>query len=103
MWGSTIGKTSLPLSLKSGEKTGEVPDDMPRQGVPSCVKENSIRVRGVKLFNLLTAVLCAANHKDVLDHYLSAVPDQTTMHGLGCAASSNNLIHQVPIIGGWNV
>ena len=38
---------------------------MPRKGVPSCVKntkENSLRVRGVKIFTLLQAVLRTGNH-----------------------------------------
>ena len=71
-------------------------------------KENSLRVRGANLFNLLPRVLRNANHGDVLmfknnlDHYLVDVPDQPTMHGLARAASSNSLLDQVPIIGGWN-
>ena len=90
----------IPFTVNSRTGRWATPANMPRQDVPASVwraKENNLRVRGVQLFNLLPAVLRNANHGDVLmwknnlDHYLSEVPDQPTMHGL----------HQVPMMGGW--
>ena len=79
-------------------------------GVPSNVrqaKENSLRVKGCRLFNLLPAVLRNANHGDLLmfknnlDHFLSSIPDQPTMPGLTRAADTNSLLHQVPMSNCW--
>ena len=70
-------------------------------------KENSLRVKGCRLFNLLPAVLRNANHGDTLmfknnlDHFLSTIPDQPTMPGLTRAAVTNSLLHQVPMSTGW--
>ena len=88
-----------------------VPDQIPGRGVPANVrnaKENCLRVKGVLLFNLLPQVLRNANHGDVamwknnLDHFLSIVPDQPTMHGMGRAALTNSLLNQIPMTGGFN-
>ena len=70
-------------------------------------KENSLRVKGCQLFNLLPPVLRNADHGDILmfknnlDHYLSSVPDQPTISGLSRAAKTNSLLHQIPMMGGW--
>ena len=78
-------------------------------GAPAALrkaKENSLRVRVVRLFNLLRTLL-SSKHGDVpmfknhLDHYLSDIPDQPTMHGMGRAAETNSLLHQIPMVGGW--
>ena len=88
-----------------------VPDPLSGREVPAMVsraKENSLRIKGVKLFNLLPKVLRNANHQDTLmwknnlDHYLDLVPDQPTVSGLGRAAASNSLLDQIPMLGGFN-
>ena len=88
-----------------------VPTPVMRQGVSSSIKtakEGSLRVKGAQLFNLLPIVLRNSNHGDVLmwknhlDHFLNDVPDQPTMRGLGRAATTNSLLHQIPAMGGWN-
>ena len=69
---------------------------------------SSLRIKGVQLFNLLPKVLRDANHQDILmwknnlDHYLNLVPDQPTVSGLVRAAITNSLIHQIPMLGGFN-
>ena len=101
----------IPFNQNSRTGRWAVPAQLPRQGVPSTVKvakESSLRVKGCQLFNLLPPVLRNANHGDTimfknnLDHYLSCVPDQPTTQGLARAAQTNSLLHQVPLIGGWN-
>ena len=101
----------VPFTQNSRTGRWAVPAQLPRQGVPSTVKaakENSLRVRGCQLFNLLPAVLRSADHGDTLmfknnlDHYLSCVPDQPTHQGLARAAQTNSLLHQVPMMGGWD-
>ena len=100
----------IPFTERNS-RTGRlaIPAQVSRQGVPASVrnaKENSLRVRGARLFNLLPSVLRNANHGDVLmfknnlDHYLGDIPDQPTTRGLGRAAETNSLIHQVPLMGG---
>ena len=65
------------------------------------------KIKGCHLFNLLSAVLRNANNGDILmfknnlDHYLSSVPDQPTISGLSRAAKTNSLLHQIPMMGGW--
>ena len=88
-----------------------VPEKLAGSRVPAAVlnaKANSLRIKGAQLFNLLPAVLRNASHgdidmfKDNLDHYLSQVPDQPTIPGLVRAAVTNSLLHQIPMIGGFN-
>ena len=84
---------------------GLVSTQLPSSNVPA--KEDSLHVRGCQLFNLLPAVLRSADHGDTLmfknnlDHYLSCVPDQPTTNGSHRAAKTNSLLHQVPMMGGW--
>ena len=101
---------SIPFTTNSRTGRWAVPAELSRQAVPSTVKrakENSLRVKGAQLFNLLPAVLRNADHGDIamwknnLDHYLNLVPDEPTTSGLVRAAQSNSLLHQVPIMGGW--
>ena len=67
-------------------------------------KENSLKVRGVHLFNLLPENLRNLNsdHTDLfknhLDIFLASVPDQPTVTGLARAAESNSLVHQLPLL-----
>ena len=82
-----------------------------RHSVPSHIKnakENSLRVKGALIFNLLPAVIRNSDHGDVsmfknnLDHFLSDVPDQPTTRGLSRnRALTNSLLHQIPLMGGW--
>ena len=69
-------------------------------------RESSLAVHGVKLFNLLPASLRNEDSGDValfmnhLDIYLSEVPDQLTVTGMGRAAKSNSLVDQIPL---WSI
>ena len=101
----------IPFTTNSRTGRWAVPAQVQRQGVPASVrraKENSLRIKGARLFNLLPQVLRNANHGDVLmwknnlDHFLSTVPDEPTSGGLVRAAETNSLLHQVPMMGGWN-
>ena len=66
-------------------------------------RESSLGVKGVKMFNLLPSAIRNINStnidvfKKALDEFLSQVPDQPTVAGLGRAAESNCLMHQVPL------
>ena len=100
----------IPFSVNSRSGRTAVPAQLDKQSVPAKVreaKENSLRVKGCQLFNLLPAVLRNAEHGDTLmfknnlDHYLSSVPDQPTTIGLLRAAQTNSLTHQIPLMGGW--
>ena len=83
-----------------------------RLGVPKIVpkncpavvrraRENSLVVKGVNIFNLLPESIrtIRSQHVDYfknhLDIYLSSIPDQHTISGLGRAAPSNSLLHQI--------
>ena len=85
-----------------------------RLGVPKIVpkncpavvrraRENSLAVKGVNIFNLLPESIrtIRSQHVDYfknhLDIYLSSIPDQPTISGLGRAAQSNSLLHQIPM------
>ena len=66
-------------------------------------REGSLGVRGAQIFNLLPENLRSINtgHVDLfknhLDIFLESIPDQPTMTGLGRAADSNSLLHQLPL------
>jgi hypothetical protein len=66
-------------------------------------REGSLGVRGARLFNLLLEHLRSLNTdhvdylKNHLDFFLATIPDQPTMTGLGRAAESNSLLHQLPL------
>ena len=66
-------------------------------------RESSLGVKGVKMFNLLPSAIRNINStnidvfKHALDKFLTLVPDQPTVAGLGRAAESNCLLHQIPI------
>ena len=77
------------------------------QSSPAMVRrarESTLGVRGVKMFNLLPTAIRNINSSNVdifkksLDEFLSKVPDQPTVAGLGRAADSNSLLHQIPLI-----
>ena len=64
---------------------------------------SSIGVKGAKIFNLLPAdirnsdVVNVDSFKKMLDEFLSQIPDQPTTPGMGRAAESNSLLHQIPM------
>ena len=66
-------------------------------------KERTLAVRGAQIFNLLPEKLRSMNSEHVdlfknhLDVFLSSIPDQPTVTGLGIAAEINSLLHQLPI------
>ena len=75
-------------------------------------REGSLGVRGARLFNLLPEQIRSLNTEHVdyfknhLDVFLSSVPDQPTVTGLGRAAESNSLLHQLPLFytqTSWNI
>ena len=65
-------------------------------------KAASLAIKGAQLFNCLPASLRNSDHRDIemfknhLDHYLCNIPDEPTTSGLGRAAATNSLLHQVP-------
>ena len=72
---------------------------------PASVKkarENTLGVKGAKIFNLLPVKLRNMNSKNAdtfkksLDTFLTDVPDQPTIAGLGRPAETNSLLHQIP-------
>jgi hypothetical protein len=76
------------------------------QSAPSIVKkarERTLAVRGAQMFNLLPLSLRSMNSQHVdlfknhLDVFLSSIPDQPTMTGLGRGAETNSLLHQLPL------
>ena len=60
-------------------------------------------VKGARIFNLLPAEIRnidadnVDNFKKSLDDFLCQVPDQPTIAGLGRAAETNSLLHQIPM------
>ena len=78
-----------------------IPARLKFQDGPSVAICNMICI--VILHNLLPEQLRSMNtdHVDLfknhLDVFLSSIPDQPTMTGLGRASNSNSLLHQLPI------
>ena len=66
-------------------------------------RERSLGVKGALIFNLLPDKLRSMNSQHIdyfknhLDVFLSSIPDQPTVPGLGRAAESNSLLHQLPL------
>ena len=66
-------------------------------------RERSLGVKGVNIFNLLPEQIRSMNtdhveyFKNHLDVFLSSIPDQPTMTGLGRAAENNSLLFQLPM------
>ena len=76
------------------------------RAAPTVVKnarERSLGVKGVTIFNLLPEKLRSMNSEHIdafknhLDIFLESIPDQPTTTGLGRAAESNSLLHQLPL------
>ena len=66
-------------------------------------REQTLGVRGANIFNLSPDNIRNMNtdhvdtFKNHLDIFLASIPDQPTMTGLGRAADSNSLLHQIPL------
>ena len=66
-------------------------------------RENTLGVRGSRIFNLLPDSIRTLNtqhidrFKNNLDIFLENIPDEPTVTGLGRAAESNSLLHQLPL------
>ena len=66
-------------------------------------RECSLAVKGAKIFNLLPNHIRNTNSEHVelfkckLDTFLSEIPDQPTVAGLGRASESNSLLSQIPM------
>ena len=64
-------------------------------------RESSLGVKGARIFNLLPVELRNIDSNNVevfkkeLDTFLERIPDQPTTSGLGRAAESNSLLHQI--------
>ena len=91
----------------SGTRRGRtiIPNEVV-QSAPALVRnarENSLGVRGARMFNLLPDNIRTMNteHVDMfknhLDTFLATIPDEPTMTGLGRAADNNSLLHQLPL------
>merc|ERR1719319_1304292 len=74
------------------------------QNSPACVRrarENSLSVKGARMFNMLPAELRnlssdkVQHFKSELDAFLKEIPDQPTITEEGRAAESNCLLHQI--------
>ena len=91
----------------SGMRRGRtiIPNKVDRSS-PSVVRnarENSLGVRGARIFNLLPDSIRTMNtehidlFKNHLDVFLENIPDEPTVTGLGRAADTNSLLHQLPL------
>ena len=66
-------------------------------------RENSLSCKGAKMFNLLPADLRnitsdkVRDFKSKLDLFLRDIPDEPTLAGVGRAAETNSLLHQLPL------
>ena len=79
------------------------PVDKSSPSVVRRARENTLGVKGAQIFNLLPESVRVLNteHVDLfknhLDVFLANIPDEPTMTGLGRAAESNSLLHQLPL------
>ena len=108
LWKASQGLTEgVPVKFHWSDRRGRyaVPAAIPRNA-PTKVKkarERMINVHGTKLFNILPKSLRNEDSGDFLlfknhlDIFLSQIPDQPTVAGLGRAAQTNSLIDQVPL------
>ena len=64
-------------------------------------RAGSLAVKGAQIFNLLPLQLRNSDHSDILmfknhlDIFLTDIPDQPTMPGLGRGAPTNSLLDQI--------
>ena len=96
------------LEFKSDNRRGRLAiEKSSNQRCPTSVRNarlSSLAVKGVRIFNMMPKELRDINSSKVetfkagLDEYLSKVPDQPTIPDSGRAASSNSLLHQLPLL-----
>ena len=92
-WSDRRGRLAVPANMKRKAATKV-----------KGAKEKSLRVHGAHLFNLLPKSLRNEDSKDFalfknhLDIFLSRIPDQPTVPGLGRAAATNSLVDQIPLV-----
>ena len=86
------GRTALPNNVV-----------MSSSSLVKKARESSVGVKGARIFNLLPAEIRNIEADNVdkfkksLDDFLCQVPDQPTIAGLGRAAETNSLLHQIPM------
>ena len=109
LWKISQGMVSgydLQFTSGLGRKGRTIIPNTVVRAAPSCVRqarEKSLGVRGSRIFNLLPDKLRSMNSshidyfKNHLDVFLSSIPDQPTVTGLGRVAETNSLLHQLPI------
>ena len=107
LWKISQGMVSgYDIKFSSDGRRGRsvIPNTVVR-AAPSVVRnarERTLGVRGARMFNLLPEQLRSMNSdhievlKNHLDVFLSSIPDQPTMTGLGRSADSNSLLDQMP-------
>ena len=66
-------------------------------------RENSVKVKGARLFNLIPRELrnfsgSVEKFKTDLDSWLESIPDQPTVNGRQRAAQTNSLLDQVQLL-----
>ena len=97
---------SIPWQWSDRRGRLAVPANIPKK---TCVRvkaarEKSLSVHGARLFKILPKSLRNENSGDFelfknhLDIFLSRIPDQPTIPGLGRAAATNSLLDQVPLV-----
>ena len=88
---------------RTGRKAVPAPVPQSARAAVRQARAGTLAVRGAQLFNTMPASLRNSDHGDILmfknhlDIYLQDIPDQPTIAGLGRGASSNSLLHQVPL------
>ena len=109
LWKISQGLVSgydVDFSMEDGRRGRTIIPKAVVRTAPAVVRkarESSLAVRGAKIFNLLPQNLRSMNSdhidffKNHLDIFLSSIPDQPTLTGLGRAAETNSLIHQLPL------
>ena len=86
------GRTALPRNVEQSSSS-----------LVRKARESSIGVKGARIFNLLPAHIRNVNADNVdsfkksLDSFITNIPDQPTLAGMGRAAESNSLLHQIPL------
>ena len=86
------GRTALPRNVVQSSSS-----------IVRKARESSIGVKGARIFNLLPAHIRNVNADNVdsfkksLDSFITNIPDQPTLAGMGRAAESNSLLHQIPL------
>ena len=88
------GRTALPRNVVQSSSS-----------LVQKARESSIGVKGARIFNLCLLPAHIRNissdnveeFKKSLDSFLTNIPDQPTIAGMGRAAETNSLLHQIPL------